>query len=50
MKPTNLKLDKNSKIPLYIQLFEFFKENIINGTIYDGERLPSRRSLMTELS
>ncbi|MCD8158368.1 MAG: GntR family transcriptional regulator, partial [Clostridiales bacterium] len=34
---------------LYIQLFEFFKENIINGTISDGERLPSRRSLMTEL-
>ncbi|MCD7777011.1 MAG: PLP-dependent aminotransferase family protein [Clostridiales bacterium] len=50
MKLTNLKLDKNSKIPLYIQLFEFFKENIINGTISDGERLPSRRRLMTELS
>ncbi|MCD8091218.1 MAG: GntR family transcriptional regulator, partial [Clostridiales bacterium] len=50
MNIKNLKLDKNIKTPLYIQLFKALKDNIVSGNISDGEKLPSRRVLMEELS
>lgn len=50
MNITSLKLNKNSNTPLYIQLFTLLKENVISGNISDGEKMPSRRQLMTELS
>lgn len=35
----------NSKSPLYIQLYEHIKEEILNGEAIAGEKLPSLRSL-----
>lgn len=50
MKTTGIKLYKSRGTPLYFQLFEALKQNIISGDISDGEKLPSRRRLMSELS
>ncbi|WP_108306897.1 GntR family transcriptional regulator [Metalysinibacillus jejuensis] len=35
----------NKKSPLYIQIFEYLKYQIINGNLASGEKLPSRREL-----
>ncbi|MDO4711841.1 MAG: PLP-dependent aminotransferase family protein [Peptostreptococcaceae bacterium] len=38
-------LDKNSKEPMYHQLYKYIKREIENGTIRPGEKLPSIRAL-----
>lgn len=49
MKNIRYNIDKNSDVPLYVQLSEQLKADIISGRIADGERLPSRRSLTEKL-
>lgn len=43
-------MDKNSKIPLYMQIYSFIKRDITAGTISDGEKLPSKRKLAEHLN
>lgn len=38
-----MKLDKDS--PVYLQIIEFIKKQIILGNVADGDELPSRREL-----
>jgi DNA-binding transcriptional MocR family regulator len=45
-----IKFDKDSTIPLYIQLFEKFKGLIADGTLVHDVKLPSIRQLSKELS
>lgn len=49
MKDVKYKLDKHLKEPLYIQLYNHFKKDILSGNISDNERLPSRRNLSQTL-
>ena len=49
MKPIVLKTDNSSKQFLYIQLYETLKDEILEGEIFSGEKLPSLRSLSAEL-
>lgn len=42
-------LDINDKNPLYIQIYEFIKSEILNGNIPHGSKLPSIRSLAKDL-
>lgn len=42
-------LDYNSRIPIYEQLYEHIKEDILNHIISSGEKLPSKRKLATHL-
>lgn len=42
-------LDKTSKIPIYIQLYSFIKQEIEAGAIAEGSRLPSIRQLSAHL-
>ena len=44
----NLKIDKEGKSPLYIQLYEQLKEEITDGTYLFGDRLPSKRTVASE--
>lgn len=43
------KPNKTANEPIYIQLYEYIKQDILTGRIADGERLPSRRTLVKEL-
>ncbi|MBH9581807.1 PLP-dependent aminotransferase family protein [Staphylococcus felis] len=43
-------IQKSNHQPIYIQLYEKIKEHIINGTIHEGEKLPSKRQLSHYLS
>lgn len=43
-------LETDSLIPLYEQLYTEIKQAIINGTIEEGEKLPSKRKLAEYLS
>ncbi|GER66546.1 GntR family transcriptional regulator [Weizmannia acidilactici] len=38
-------LNKESNIPLYMQLVDFIKQEILSGNIRPGEKLPSKRKL-----
>jgi GntR family transcriptional regulator/MocR family aminotransferase len=42
-------LDRDSAVPLYRQLYDAFREGILNGTLKQGLRLPSTRFLAAEL-
>lgn len=42
------KIDKDSKKPAYLQLYEQVKQDIINGSIPYGSKLPSKRILSEE--
>ncbi|MEI3612109.1 GntR family transcriptional regulator [Pseudogracilibacillus sp. SO30301A] len=42
-----LKLD--SRAPVYIQVIQYFKEQIASGSLDMGEEIPSRRELASEL-
>lgn len=42
-------LDKYSKKPLYEQLYENIKNDILSGKMNEGEKLPSKRSLAEQL-
>ena len=44
-----MKLDFDNNIPIYLQLFEQLKKDIISGKISAGERLPSVRDLALQL-
>ncbi len=50
MKPISLQLQNSSKIPLYIQLYRYLKDEITCGSIGAGEKLPSLRRLSQDLS
>ncbi len=43
------KLDPHSEVPYYIQLYTFFKKEIINGGLLSGTRLPSIRVMAAQL-
>lgn len=43
-------LDRNLDIPLYQQLYQYFKENMHQGRIRKGMKLPSKRLLASQLS
>ncbi len=49
MKNIRYSIDKSSDIPLYVQLSEQLKRDILSGRIADGEKLPSRRELTEKL-
>lgn len=42
-------LDKNSAKPLYEQLYELLRDDILSGRIGEGEKLPSKRTLAEQL-
>ncbi|MGF9965812.1 PLP-dependent aminotransferase family protein [Bacillus rhizoplanae] len=42
-------LDSESKIPLYIQIYNHIKQEILQGNIKVGSRLPSHRNLSLQL-
>lgn len=42
-------LDYNNRIPIYQQLYEHIKEDILNHIISSGEKLPSKRKLAAHL-
>lgn len=43
------KIDKNSKTPVYVQLYEQMKNDIVNGAYEYNTKLPSKRFLSEEL-
>lgn len=45
MNELTINLKPNSKMPLYEQIYVYIKENIQNGKILYGEKLPSTRAL-----
>lgn len=40
-----MQIDKTSERPIYLQIYDHFTNEIINGYLIAGERLPSRRAL-----
>ena len=42
-------LDSSRKIPLYRQLYEWFRRAIVSGQLRPGQRVPSTRNLAAEL-
>ncbi|HVI44973.1 MAG TPA: PLP-dependent aminotransferase family protein [Chitinophaga sp.] len=47
--PAGIQLSKTSTVPLYMQLYQQFREMITRGQLQPGDRVPSSRSLATEL-
>lgn len=45
-----MKIDKNSDIPIYIQIYNNIVDEIINGYLIPEDRLISRRKLCCELN
>ena len=43
-------LDRTGSIPLYIQLYSGIKELILKGSLKEGEKLPSVRTLASSLA
>lgn len=43
-------LHNDSKVPLYLQIYEQIKEDILSGQISEGSKLPSTRALATTLN
>ncbi|PCF87923.1 PLP-dependent aminotransferase family protein [Staphylococcus intermedius] len=43
-------INKRDGQPIYIQLYENIKQSIINGSMHEGEKLPSKRQLSQYLS
>ena len=42
-------IDRNASEPVYIQIYDFIKEDIESGIIESGKKLPSKRSLAENL-
>lgn len=42
-------MEFNDNLPIYIQIIEYIKGQIINGSLKEGEKLPSVRNLSTDL-
>ena len=49
MKPILLQFDHNNSKSLYVQLYEYLKDEIIQGKMTTGEKLPSLRRLSKDL-
>ena len=49
MKPVSLELKSDSSTPLYMQLYNYLREEITAGRLAAGERLPSLRLLSKDL-
>lgn len=49
MEIVNINLDTNSSIPLYIQIYEFFKAEIQKGNLKANTKLTSKRKLSVAL-
>ena len=49
MKPVSLELKTDSPTPLYMQLYNYLREEITAGRLAAGERLPSLRLLSKNL-
>ena len=47
--PPPIALDSKSKTPLYRQLYEWFRQAIVDGQMRPGQRVPSTRNLAEEL-
>lgn len=45
-----LLLDKNSKIPLYMQIYHYYQEKIVSGNMEAGMQLPSTRALAKNMN
>ncbi len=43
-------IQQSQNLPIYIQLYENIKKSIINGSMQEGEKLPSKRQLSQYLS
>lgn len=44
-----MKLKLNNRTPVYVQVIQYFKEEIISGRLEVGEVIPSRRELANQL-
>lgn len=44
-----MKIDKTSDVPIYLQIYNVIRDEIINGYLMPEERISSRRSLAAEL-
>ena len=44
-----MKIDKNSNVPIYIQIYNDIVDEIKNGYFIASQKLPSRRKLSIEL-
>ena len=49
MKPITLQFDHSNSMPLYIQLYNYLKDEIAKGAMAAGEKLPSLRKLSKDL-
>ncbi len=49
MKPFSLQFDHNQGTPLYIQLYRYLKDEIAQGNMDAGKKLPSLRKLAKDL-
>ncbi len=45
----HIQLDGDHSIPIYLQIYRRFREAITNGRLHPGDRIPSVRSLASEL-
>lgn len=43
-------IDNNEKIPMYLQVYKYFKSQIITGKLKEGEILPSTRALAKSIN
>jgi len=44
-----MKISFNTKDPIYVQVIQYFKEQIAKGLLEPGEEIPSRRELANHL-
>lgn len=44
-----MKLTLNKRDPIYLQVIEYLKQEIISGQLQPGQEIPSRRQLATDL-
>ncbi|PKM38665.1 MAG: GntR family transcriptional regulator [Firmicutes bacterium HGW-Firmicutes-9] len=44
-----LQVDKSTNIPIYLQLYEYFKREITDGNLRENDKLPSKRHLANHL-
>ncbi len=49
VNPAGFKISKNSATPLYMQVYEQFREMILNQRLRAGDRLPASRNFAKEL-
>ena len=49
MKPVFVNFDYNSSDSLYVQLYDYLRQEIVCGTIQPGEKLPSLRALSKQI-